>query len=81
MTEIHLFHAIGAGGEDSAAVRQYIVEHGLKDKIEFHNMLYEGSQKLLMELSGQKAAPCLVAGGIVFLGREKILGWLKENLK
>jgi len=80
MPEIHLFHSIGAGGEDSAIVRKYIVDHNLKDKIEFHNTMYEGSQKLIREMSGQTQAPCLVAGEEVLVGKDKIIPWLRANL-
>lgn len=80
MKDIHLFHSIGIGGEDSAAVRKYIVDHNLKDKIEFHNLMYEGSQKLVKEMSGQDKAPCLVVGKDIYLGKDDILNWLKKNL-
>lgn len=78
--EIHLFHAIGVGGEDSAAVRAYIVEHDLKEGIEFHNVMYEGSKALLRELSGQDSAPCLVADGMVVIGKDQIIKSLEKML-
>ncbi len=77
----HLFHAIGSeGGPESSLVRKYLVDHNLSDRIEFHNVAYEGSQKKLREMTKQHAVPCLVevAGHRVFVGVAAILDRLAK---
>lgn len=78
--ELKLFHRIGEGGADSAAVRQFLVEHQFNDMIEFFNVANESAQKKLIELVGQVEAPVLVVNGRPVRGRELIIDWLKTNL-
>lgn len=78
---LRLFHKIGEGGEDSAAVRQFIVDNGLKDAIEFSNVTYDESQQDLVKYAGPDApAPVLLVDGRPILGRIAILDWMKTNL-
>lgn len=78
---LRLFHKIGEGGEESATVRQFIVDNGLKDAIDFSNVTYEESRRDLFELAGPKAeAPVLLANGRPIQGRAAIIDWLKTNL-
>ena len=77
---LRLFHQIGSGGEDSAAVRQFLVENGLADLVEFNNVAYEGPQNEVKHLVGHVEAPVLVANGRVLRGRLAIVDWLKTNI-
>lgn len=73
---MHLFHSIGENGAESAAVRKFIVDHNLKDKIEFHNVAYEESQAMLKAYSHQTKTPCLVADKKVLVGAKAITEFL-----
>lgn len=74
-----LFHRIGAGGEDSAIVRKYVVDHKLGDHIEFLNVAYEGAQKTLRERLGNVEAPVLFAGDQILRGSQQILEFFRAN--
>lgn len=80
-----LFHRIGEGGEDSAAVRQFLVTHQLTHLIEFQNIAYEGAQAKLRELIGVVEAPVLVVAdsagvdGGAIRGRDKIIACLSTH--
>jgi hypothetical protein len=75
-----LFHSIGLDSHDSAAVRKFIVDHQLMEKIEFLNINYEGPQERLRARIGVVEAPVLFIGEQVFRGRSQILDWLNANL-
>ena len=78
---LRLFHKIGEGGEDSAFVRRFIFENGLKEVIEFSNILYDDERQALFELAGPHAeAPVLIANGRPLKGKAAIIDWLKTNL-
>jgi hypothetical protein len=77
---LRLFHQIGEGGEDSAAVRQFLVDNKLTEMVEFANVAYDGSKAVLCELIGHVEAPVLVAHGRPICGRELILDWLRTNV-
>jgi hypothetical protein len=72
-----LFHKIGAGGEDSAAIRRFIVERELDQEIEFFNVTYPSAAGQLRELTGTIEVPCLVADKKIIRGKEEILTWLE----
>ena len=77
----HLFHAIGAapGAPESSVVRKFLVDKNLSEQIEFHNVAYEGSQKMIREMTKQHVVPCLVEveGHRVFVGVAAILARLE----
>jgi hypothetical protein len=75
-----LFHQIGLGGEDSSAVRKFLVDNNLQDQIEFSNVTYEGPQKALIERLGAVEAPILFVGEQTLRGKEAIISWLRSNL-
>jgi hypothetical protein len=79
--KLRLFHKIGPEGEDSASVRQFIVENALEDLVEFSNVGYDESRSALHELAGSGAvAPVLIANGRVVAGKSAIIDWLKTNI-
>ena len=79
--ELVLYHQIGQAGDDSAAVRQFLVESGLTDLVEFKNIHYDGAREELRELLGQVESPVLVADKKrVLRGRSAIIDWLKTNV-
>jgi hypothetical protein len=79
--KLRLFHKIGDGGTDSAAVRQFLVDNGLTELVEFSNVGYEESAMALHELAGPDAqAPVLIANGKPVRGKSAIIDWLKTNL-
>ncbi len=78
--KIKLFHQIGLGGEDSAAVRKFISDNGLKDVIEFFNIKYDESRAAAQALTGSVEAPVLDVDGKAIRGRELILDWLRTNV-
>lgn len=85
--KLRLFHKIGEGGEDSAAVRQFVVENQLQDLIEFSNVKYEDEAQALFELAGPSAvAPVLVVdhskrgGPVAIAGKSFIIDWLRTNI-
>lgn len=79
--KIKLYHQIGLGGEDSAAVRKFISDNGLKDLIEFFNIKYDESRAAVQALTGGAAeAPVLDVDGKAIRGRELILDWLRTNV-
>lgn len=79
--KLRLFHKIGPDGADSAAVRQFVVDNGLADAIEFSNIKYDDERQELFELAGPKAdAPLLLVDGRPIAGRAAIIDWLKTNL-
>ncbi len=78
--KIKLYHRIGPNGEDSAAVRQFLVEHQLSEFVEFFNVNYPNSLAQLQSLTGTSEAPVLVVDETPYSGRETILDWLRVNL-
>lgn len=76
-----LFHSIGPDSQDSAAVRKFVVDHGLMDKIEFLNIAYQGAQEKLRARIGIIEAPALAVADQTIRGRTAILAWLKSNFK
>ncbi|MGZ3723666.1 MAG: hypothetical protein ACXVA9_12075 [Bdellovibrionales bacterium] len=79
--KLRLFHKIGDGGQESAAVRQFLVENALEELIEFSNVGYDESRQALFELAGPDAqAPVLIANGRPIRGRSAIIDWLKTNI-
>lgn len=74
--KMELFHQIGSGGQDSAEVRKFIVERGLKDSIEFSNIGYEGAHARWSAVS--KIIPCLLIGEKVIEGKDAILAYLNK---
>jgi hypothetical protein len=78
--KLRLFHKIGVGGEDSAAVRQFLVDNALTDLIEFSNISYDKARSELFEASGAEEAPVLLADGKPIRGKSEIISWLKTNV-
>lgn len=79
--KLRLFHKIGDQGADSAAVRQFIMESGLKDLIEFSNVGYDDERQAMFELAGPAAfAPVLMVDGRPVCGKSAIIDWLKTNI-
>jgi hypothetical protein len=79
--DLRLFHKIGEGGEDSAAVRQFIVENKLEELVEFSNVAYDESRQDLFERAGPDAvAPLLLANGKPVRGKSAIIDWFKTNI-
>lgn len=79
--QLRLFHKIGEGGEDSAAVRQFLVENALEELVEFSNVTYDQSRQDMFELAGPEAqAPVMLVDGRAIFGRSAIIDWLKTNL-
>jgi hypothetical protein len=79
--KIELFHSIGdAGAADSAEVRRFITENGLKDRIDFRNVSYEEAARDLIERTGARETPVLIVDGEPVRGRAQIIDWLKTNL-
>ena len=78
--KIKLYHQIGLDGEDSAAVRKFISDNGLKDIIEFFNIKYDESRAAVQALTGSVEAPVLDVDGKAIRGRELILDWLRTNV-
>lgn len=75
-----LFHSIGLESEESAAVRRFVVENNLQEKIEFSNIAYEGPQEALINRIGTVEAPVLFNGEQTVRGRLAIIEWLREHL-
>ncbi len=73
-----LFHQIGSGGEDSARVRKYLVEHQLTEHIQFLNIAYEGAQGKLRALIGAVETPVLIVGQQILRGSVPILQFLEK---
>lgn len=73
--KMELFHQIGPGGDDSATVRRFVVEHGLSEQIEFSNVGYEETSKRWSKVS--QVVPCLVTTDAVIEGKVNILAYLK----
>lgn len=79
--QLRLFHKIGEGGEDSAAVRQFLVENALEELVEFSNVTYDQSRQDMYELAGPDAQPpVMLADRRVIFGKSAIIDWLKTNL-
>ena len=80
--KLRLFHRVGQNGEESAAVRQFLVENALTDLVEFSNIGYDQSRQDLHACAGANAeAPVLVLGdGRPVQGRAAIIDWLKTNI-
>lgn len=75
-----LFHKIGEGGEESAAVRSYIVAKGLTDSVEYRNIAYEEAlSDLRTATGGREDVPTLIAEGTVLVGKDAILKWLGHH--
>ena len=65
----------------SARVRDFIEEHGLKDRIAFMEVNEaEGAKDRLTELTGTTQVPCLVIDGQPKLESRDIIQWLDQNL-
>jgi glutaredoxin len=65
----------------SARVRDFIDEHGLKDRIQYSEIHEaEGAQDKLMQLTGKTQVPCLVIDGKPMLESGDIVQWLQHNL-
>lgn len=81
MKKLKLYHQIGEGGQDSAAVRAFLVKNDIVDLVEFFNIKYEDSQMAVAEFTGGSVeAPVLVTPERVLRGRELILDWLRTNI-
>jgi hypothetical protein len=77
--KMNLFHAIDTNPAENASVRKFIFDNGLKDQIEFHNVSYASSQKLLKDLGGEGRTPCLVAGAKILVGAQTIIDFLNSE--
>ena len=65
----------------SARVRDFIEEHGLKDRIAFMEVNEtDGVKDRLTELTGKTQVPCLVIDGEPKLESSDIIQWLDQNL-
>jgi glutathione S-transferase len=65
----------------SARVRDFIEEHGLKDRIDFLEINEsEGAKDRLSQLTGKTQVPCLVVDGEPKLESNDIIQWLDQNL-
>jgi len=65
----------------SAQVRDFIEEHGLKDRIAFMEINEtDGAKGRLSELTGKSHVPCLVIDGKPKLESRDIIQWLDQNL-
>lgn len=79
--KLKLFHQIGPGGAESAPVRQFIVDNGLEDLVEFLNINYPEHESALREYTGGTLeTPVLFTGERAVRGREQILDWLRTNV-
>lgn len=66
-----LFHRII--DTESARVRNWLVSHGFKEKINFRNVdISESALAKLKELTGKDIVPCLVYDGQILVGRQAI---------
>ena len=65
----------------SARVRDFIEEHGLKDRIAFMEINEaDGAKDRLSQLTGKTQVPCLVIEGQPILESRDIIQWLDQNL-
>lgn len=81
MKKLKLYHQIGKDGEDSAAVRDFLVKNDLVELVEMFNIKYEDSRMAVAEVTGGSVeAPVLVTPERVLRGRELILDWLRTNI-
>jgi glutaredoxin 3 len=65
----------------SARVRDFIDEHGLKDKVDFTEIgEAAGARDKLSSLTGKTQVPCLVVDGRPILESADIVQWLQQNL-
>lgn len=79
--KMRLFHKIGDGGAESALVRQFIVDNGLEELIDFSNVFYQDEQTALFELAGPTAeAPVMLVDGRAIYGSTAIIDWLKTGV-
>jgi hypothetical protein len=76
-----LYHRIGVGGEDSAVVRQYLVERELTASVEFQNIAYDQARAAVEKLVGQVEAPVMVirADQTVLRGSKAITAWFESQ--
>lgn len=85
---LDLYHVIA--DEDCAAVRRYLVENQLTDKVSFRNIAYESHAKALLESTSAQKVPCLLVTGVdsgseaglmsgAIVGASAIIEWLKSN--
>lgn len=81
MKKYLLYHRIGAGGEDSATVRQFLVEQDITGDVEFQNVGYDKARSALEELTGSDQAPVMLVNSshAVLKGCTAIIEWLKVN--
>ena len=64
----------------SARVRDFIEEKGLKDHIDFFEIIEDdGAKDRLTQLTGKSQVPCLVIDGEPKLESNDIIQWLAEN--
>lgn len=79
--KLELFHSIGNSKDtESAEVRKFIADNGLKDVVDFRNVSYDEAARDLFEYSAGHDTPVLVVDGKVLRGRALIIDWLKTNV-
>lgn len=76
--QIELYHRQDC--PHSARVRRFIDSEGLKSQIKYHDLdKEEGSDRALLDLTGDEQVPCLVVDGKPILESDDIVDWLEEN--
>jgi hypothetical protein len=79
--KLELFHSIGNPTDtESADVRRFIAESGLKDLIDFRNVAYDEAAADLFERSGGHQTPVLIANGTPIAGKSRIIDYLKAQI-
>ena len=64
----------------SAKVRRFIDSEGLKSQIAYHDLdKEEGSDRKLLDLTGDEQVPCLVVDGKPILESDEIVDWLEDH--
>jgi glutathione S-transferase len=76
--QIELFHRQEC--PYSAKVRRFIEAEGLKSQIKYHEIdKEEGSDRKLLDLTGDEQVPCLVVDGKPILESDDIVDWLEDH--
>lgn len=76
--KVVLFHEIA--DPESAAVRKWVMDRGLKEKIDFRNAHYDEVSADLIKILGRRQTPVLVVEEeCVAIGYDDIVKWLTAN--
>lgn len=76
--ELRLFHKWNC--PYSAKVRDYIEHSGLRNEVEYVNIMEGDNEDELKKLTGKTQVPCLMIGEQPLFGSEEIVSWLRSNL-